>query len=105
MLREAYAHPAVEGIILWGFWELGMARGDAHLIDAEGDINEVGKRFLSLKKEWLTETAGSVDQDGEFRFGGFQGTYRVEVARGSKTVVKMLLVDKGELPVMLSLQL
>lgn len=26
MLREAYAHPAVKGVILWGFWELYMSR-------------------------------------------------------------------------------
>ncbi|MCI10466.1 endo-14-beta-xylanase A-like protein, partial [Trifolium medium] len=31
MLREAFAHPAVEGIMLWGFWELLMSRENAHL--------------------------------------------------------------------------
>lgn len=105
MLREAFAHPAVEGIILWGFWELGMDRRDAHLVDAEGEINEAGKRFLSLRKEWLTETSGSVDQDGEFRFREFHGTYQIEVVRGSKTVVKTLVVEKGELPLVSSIKL
>ncbi|KAK1665823.1 hypothetical protein QYE76_053982 [Lolium multiflorum] len=46
MLREAYAHPAVEGVMLWGFWELFMSRDDAHLVNAEGDINEAGRRLL-----------------------------------------------------------
>ena len=33
-LRECFAHPAVEGVILWGFWEAFMFREHAHLIDA-----------------------------------------------------------------------
>ncbi|KAE8715614.1 Glycosyl hydrolase family 10 protein / carbohydrate-binding domain-containing protein isoform 2 [Hibiscus syriacus] len=38
MLREAFAHPAVEGVMLWGFWELFMSR-----VDSEGEINETVK--------------------------------------------------------------
>ncbi|KAK6940322.1 Glycoside hydrolase family 10 domain [Dillenia turbinata] len=37
MLWEALAHPAVEGIMLWGFWELFMSRDHTHLVHAEGD--------------------------------------------------------------------
>ena len=43
VLREAYAHPAVGGVMLWGFWELFMFRDNSHLVDAEGKINEAGK--------------------------------------------------------------
>jgi hypothetical protein len=60
-LREAFAHPAVEGIILWGFWEMFMFREHSHLVDADGTINEAGKRYLALKQEWLTRTGGNVD--------------------------------------------
>ena len=67
MLREAYAHPAVEGVMLWGFWELFMSRDSAHLVNAEGDINEAGRRLLQLK-EWLTHAHGHADENGEFKF-------------------------------------
>ncbi|GAB2228305.1 hypothetical protein Drorol1_Dr00010137 [Drosera rotundifolia] len=105
ILREAFAHPAVEGIMLWGFWELSMSRENSWLVDAEGNINEAGIRYLELKKEWLTNTHGLVDQQGEFSFQGFHGTYEVEIVTPSKTVSKTFVVDKGESPLILPIDL
>ncbi|XP_021888823.1 uncharacterized protein LOC110807853 isoform X1 [Carica papaya] len=96
MLREAFAHPAVEGIILWGFWELHMSRGNAHLVNAEGKINEAGKRFLALKKEWLSHAKGSMDEQGEFRFRGFHGTYNLEISSDVMKLNKTFVVDRGD---------
>lgn len=79
MLREAFAHPSVEGIMLWGFWELFMFRNNSHLVNAEGDLNEAGKRFLMLKQEWLSHASGKADDQGEFKFRGFHGTYSVDI--------------------------
>uniref|UniRef100_A0A2C9VXI0 GH10 domain-containing protein n=1 Tax=Manihot esculenta TaxID=3983 RepID=A0A2C9VXI0_MANES len=105
MLREAYAHPAVEGVILWGFWELYMSRKYAHLVNADGKINLAGKRFLALKREWLSHARGTINQQGEFRFRGFQGTYNIEVISSSKIVNRTFIVDKGDLPLILSIAL
>lgn len=37
------------GIMLWGFWELFMSRENLNLVEGEGEVNEVGKRFLDVK--------------------------------------------------------
>ncbi|XP_052191302.1 endo-1,4-beta-xylanase 1-like isoform X2 [Diospyros lotus] len=103
MLREAFAHPAVEGVMFWGFWELFMSRDNAHLVNAEGDINEAGKRYLALKKEWLSHARGHMDEQGQFGFRGFQGTYNVEIDIGLKKVSKTFTVDKGEDPLVVSI--
>lgn len=105
MLREAFAHPAVEGIMLWGFWELFMSRDNAHLVNAEGEINEAGRRYLALKREWLSHARGHVDDQGEFMFRGFHGTYHVDIVTESKTVSKTIVVDKGDLPLVISIDL
>lgn len=105
MLREAFAHPAVEGVMLWGFWELFMSRDNAHLVNAEGDINETGKRFLALKHEWLSHARGRIDVQGQFQFRGFHGTYVVEIDTGSKKVSKTFVVDKGDSPLIMSIDL
>ncbi|CAK8569807.1 unnamed protein product [Lathyrus sativus] len=105
MLREALAHPAVEGIMLWGFWELFMSRDNAHLVNAEGDINEAGKRFLALKQEWLSHSHGHVDEQGQFNFRGFYGTYNVEIVTPSKKISKTFVLDKGDNPMMVSIDL
>ncbi|CAI9115627.1 OLC1v1016587C1 [Oldenlandia corymbosa var. corymbosa] len=81
MLREVFAHPAVEGIILFGFWELNMFRENSHLVNAEGDINEAGRRYLALKNEWLTRAHGHIDGHGQFSFRGFHGSYELEITR------------------------
>ncbi|KAL6639183.1 hypothetical protein ACP70R_022913 [Stipagrostis hirtigluma subsp. patula] len=93
-LREAFAHPAVEGIILWGFWEMFMFREHAHLVDVDGTINEAGRRYLALKQEWLTRTNGSIDHQGECKFRGYHGSYTVEVDTPSGKLVRSFVVDK-----------
>ncbi|KAG4200466.1 hypothetical protein ERO13_A05G213200v2 [Gossypium hirsutum] len=105
MLREAFAHPAVEGVMLWGFWELFMSRDNAHLVDAEGEINEAGKRFLALKHEWLSHAHGRIDIQGQFEFRGFHGTYVVEVETESNKVSRTFVVDKGDSPLVVSIDL
>ncbi|XP_026388445.1 uncharacterized protein LOC113283415 isoform X2 [Papaver somniferum] len=105
MLREAFAHPAVEGIVLWGFWELFMSRDHAHLVDAEGNVNQAGKRYLALKKEWLSNAHGHIDDQGEFKFRGFQGSYDIEIMTYSKKAVKKFVVDKGDSPLVVTIDL
>lgn len=105
MLREAIAHPSIDGIILWGFWELFMSRDNSHLVNAEGEINEAGKRLLALKQEWLSHSHGHVDEQGEFCFRGFSGTYNVEVVNLEKIISKTFVVDKGDSPLVVPIEL
>ncbi|PKI55577.1 hypothetical protein CRG98_024025 [Punica granatum] len=105
MLREAYAHAAVEGVMLWGFWELFMSRENSHLVNAEGDINEAGKRLLDLKKEWLSHAHGHIDEQGEFKFRGYHGSYDIHIVTGKKKITKSILVDKDDSPLVISIDL
>ncbi|CAJ2643843.1 unnamed protein product [Trifolium pratense] len=105
MLREAMAHPAVDGVMLWGFWELFMSRDNSHLVNAEGEINEAGRRFLDLKEEWLSQTHGHVDEQGEFSFRGFSGLYNVELVTFEKEISKTFFVDKSDSSGVISIDL
>ncbi|GFQ06139.1 endo-1 4-beta-xylanase a [Phtheirospermum japonicum] len=106
MLREVFSHPAVDGVMLWGFWELFMSRGNAHLVNAEGVINEAGKRYVALREEWSTRVDGCVDERGWFEFRGFHGLYEVEVVTVSEgRVVKTFVVDQGEEPLVVTVNL
>ncbi|KAG6534236.1 endo-1,4-beta-xylanase 1-like isoform X2 [Zingiber officinale] len=99
VLREAFAHPAIEGVMLWSFWELFTCRDHSHLVNAEGDINEAGKRFLALKNEWLSNADGKIDASGEFKFRGYHGTYSVEISTKFKSISRSFKVEKGDSPV------
>ncbi|EMS56252.1 Putative Pol polyprotein from transposon element Bs1 [Triticum urartu] len=97
VLREAYAHPAVEGVVFWGFMQGTMWRENSWLVDADGTVNEAGQMFLNLQREWKTDARGSVDGDGDFKFRGFYGRYVVEVTTATgKQMLKTFTVEKGD---------
>ncbi|CAI9111224.1 OLC1v1011397C1 [Oldenlandia corymbosa var. corymbosa] len=98
MLREVFAHPAVEGIILFGFWELNLFRENSHLVNAEGDLDEAGRRYLALKNEWLTRAHGHIDGHGQFSFRGFHGSYELEIISATINATTTFVVDKGNDP-------
>ncbi|WOK91649.1 hypothetical protein Cni_G00340 [Canna indica] len=104
MIWEAFAHPAVEGVVLWGFWELSMWRGNAHLVNAEGDVNEAGRRFLKLQQKWLSHARGEVDEQGEFKFRGFHGDYSIDIITPEKKMLSQVFtVAKGESPLVVEI--
>ncbi|ONK58117.1 uncharacterized protein A4U43_C09F8300 [Asparagus officinalis] len=104
MLREAYAHPAVEGIMLWGFWEL-YVRNNGHLVNAEGDLNEAGNRYLALKREWMSHCNGYVDENCELKFRGFHGDYTIEVVSLTKKFSRTFTVERGDAPLVVNINL
>lgn len=99
MLWEAFAHPAVEGVMLWGFWELFMSREHSHLVNADGEVNEAGKRFLEIKREWLSFVDGVMEDEGGLEFRGYHGSYTVEVVTSESKYVTNFVVDKGNSPI------
>ncbi|ESO94171.1 hypothetical protein LOTGIDRAFT_118624, partial [Lottia gigantea] len=82
-LRALYGHPAVEGIMLWGFWSKRHYAGVPATI-VTGDefrINAAGKRVLHLlENDWMTKTTQNVGQAGtRFTVDGFHGDYELKV--------------------------
>lgn len=77
--RVAFAHEAVEVLMLWGFWRRAHWLGDkAALVDAEFNLLPGGERLLQLlETEWKTVAEGAVEK-GEFSFRGFFGEYEGE---------------------------
>ncbi|CAI9116037.1 OLC1v1017081C1 [Oldenlandia corymbosa var. corymbosa] len=101
MLREAFAHPAVDGIVLWGFWELLMNRQNAFLVNAEGDLTEAGRRFLALKQEWLSHAHGFIDNEGQFSFRGYHGSYKLEIFGPNGNITRSFNVGRGKGPLLI----
>uniref|UniRef100_A0ACD5VDH3 Uncharacterized protein n=1 Tax=Avena sativa TaxID=4498 RepID=A0ACD5VDH3_AVESA len=106
VLREAFAHPAVEGIMLWGFMQGHMWRDHGQLLNANGTLSEAGRRFVGLRTEWTSHARGKVDGDGNFKFRGFHGKYVVELAAGAGGKVRRAFdVQKGDAPLVLDMNL
>lgn len=76
MLWEAFSHPRVDGVLLWGFLEGMMFRKDGFLVRKDWSLSEAGKRLNAVLKEWSNgKYLGETDGNGEFSFEGFSGLY------------------------------
>ncbi len=97
-LRICFAHPAVEGIILWGFWEGANWIPSSSLYRRDWTLTPSGEAYLNLVcKEWWTNVSGIADRRGEFSTKAFYGKYRVTVDGVSKETD--LKKDKGQVTV------
>ena len=82
--RLCFAHPSVEAIIMWGFWEVGHWIPKSAMWKADWTTTPQALAYRDLVfKEWWTETAGSADKSGVFKTDAFYGDY--SVTSGGKT--------------------
>lgn len=89
-VRSAFSHPAVKGIMLWGFWDARHWLPDGGLIAADGTEKPVGKRIYELwHKVWTTDETVVADKEGKIHFRGFPGTYRVKAKTGAEKHISL----------------
>ena len=74
--RICFSHSSVEGIIMWGFWENSIWRGNG-IANSDWTLNEAGVRYEKLLDEWTTEESDFTDPSGIVSFKGFHGTYKI----------------------------
>lgn len=107
--RAVFSHPAVDGILMWGFWAGAHWRGaDAALVDMDFTVNTAGRRYQELVDEWTTSTSGSTNEVGTFDWRGFHGTYDVTVSIpgvGDATRQVVLAEGAGRQVIQLDLEL
>jgi endo-1,4-beta-xylanase len=85
VLIAAYSHPAVDAVMLWGFWEGRNWRPDAALFRRDWRPKPNARAWLDLVRgAWWTETEGQTDARGELKVRGHHGEYAVEVTRGGR---------------------
>jgi GH35 family endo-1,4-beta-xylanase len=91
--RICFAHPAVEGILMWGFWEGAnwIPQSSLYRRDWSGTPAAAAYRDL-VYREWWTNWIGKADARGRCEVSAFFGRHRV-VAAGNELVVKL---DRGQ---------
>ena len=85
--RICFAHPAVKGILMWGFWERANWIAQSSLYLRDWTPTPAAKAYRDLVfKEWWTKWEGNADKDGNCRIPAFFGKYRVTVDGTEKAV-------------------
>ncbi|MFP4053635.1 MAG: endo-1,4-beta-xylanase [Phycisphaerae bacterium] len=106
LFRVGYAHPQVEAILLWGFWERRHWLGkNAALVSKDWKILMAGKRIAGmLLDEWRTRTRKTTDQAGKLGFRGFHGTYEVSAEIDGKTMTATVELGPDAKPARITLK-
>lgn len=98
ILPVYYAHPGVEGILMWGFWEGLHWHPWAAMWRKDWTITPQGKAYRELVYgEWWTTARGRADANGDFSAEAFYGDY--EVRSGGRTVKAVLEKKRGSVRV------
>ena len=78
--RICFAHPAVDGVILWGFWEDAMWMPASALYRSDWTLTPSGEAYRDLVLgEWWTRFEGTSNQDGICVIPAFFGTHQIKV--------------------------
>lgn len=81
-----FSHPAVDGVLQWGFWDGAHWLPDAALFARDWTIRPHGQAFVDLVHgQWKTKAPGTTDRAGAYGFRGFYGRYEIEVSANGKT--------------------
>jgi len=85
-LTTVFSHPAVTGVICWGFWEGSHWKPRAAFWDREWNLRPNGRVWLDLfEREWTTDEAATTDAGGRCRVRTFRGRVTVEAQAGGRT--------------------
>jgi len=99
-----FSHPAVGGILMWGFWDGAHWRRNAPLYRKDWSLKPAGEAYRDLVlKAWRTDEVAKTDAAGTYKTRAFLGKYALKVSSGgqSKTIEVELLPAGG--PVVLKL--
>ncbi|MEO0514619.1 MAG: endo-1,4-beta-xylanase [Planctomycetota bacterium] len=79
-LTVMYSHPAVEAVVMWGFWENRHWRPNAAWWREDWSPKPAVAAFQSLfNDQWRTQAEGKTDSRGRFFVRGHLGDYTITV--------------------------
>ena len=95
-LTAVFSHPAVNGILMWGFWEGRHWRPQAALFRRDWSVKPNGRAWQDLVfKEWWTDVAARTDAQGRATVRGFLGDYEVTATAGDRSKTVSLALRKA----------
>ncbi len=85
--KICFAHPAVDGILMWGFWEGANWIPASSLYRRDWSPTPAARAYHDLVyQQWWTNWSGHADASGKCSIPAFYGKYRVSIGDREKTV-------------------
>jgi len=94
--RLCFAHPSVEAIIMWGFWEVGHWIPESAMWKKDWTPTPQALAYRDLVfNEWWTNISGTADGKGLFKTRAFYGDYLI-TSDGETKKVTLSKKDKSK---------
>ena len=91
-----FSHEAIEGILMWGFWNEAHWRPKAALFDANFQPRPHAIAYENLVlRDWWTDETAITNIDGEATIRGFLGEHEVSVTVAGETSTAMATLEHG----------
>ena len=85
--RICFAHPAVEGLLMWGFWEGQNWIKASSLYNQDWSPTPALKIYQDLIfNEWKTSVSVTLDKNGEAVVRAFYGDYKISIGQKESLV-------------------
>jgi GH35 family endo-1,4-beta-xylanase len=95
--RICFAHPAVEGILMWGFWAGANWIPVSSLFQRDWSPTPAAAAYRDLVfKQWWTTHRGKADAQGRCEVRAFFGKHRV-TAGGKEAVVELKRAERTKI--------
>jgi len=95
LYRVCFAHPAVEGVLMWGFWRGRHWRPDAALWQKDWSPTPAAETYHRLVyDEWWTRFEGKADAQGRCEVPVYFGRHKVEA--GGKALEVDIAREEGK---------
>ena len=97
VMTVAFSHPAVQAVVMWGFWEGRHWKPDAALYRRDWSLKPAGQAWQDLVfEQWWTDESGKTGRDGVCKTRGFLGEYEIVATyRGTSKTLKTKLAKDG----------
>ena len=85
--KICFAHPAVQGILMWGFWEGANWIPQSSMYRRDWSPTPASKAYHDLiYREWWTNVSGTAGSDGTFSTSVFYGDYKITINDASTEI-------------------
>jgi endo-1,4-beta-xylanase len=99
-----FSHQAVQGIVMWGFWDGSHWKQNAALYRGDWSEKPAAKAYRELVLgQWRTNASGTSDATGQYTLRAFHGEYSIVVTHAGKTKTIKTQVAPGSANVSVTL--
>lgn len=95
VLKTVYSHPAVEGFLMWGFWDEIHWHESAPLFRSDWSKKPAYDVYTDLVfDQWWTDERGRTDDRGTYRTTAMLGEYEISATANDVTATTTLALEK-----------